>query len=126
MNLMEQRGGGFARMRDTMLNHGLDALLYSHQDGYFVATIQGPNGNYERLKLSERAVGFITPAVEAQLNERQKTIMVQVQREGEHCGKNRIARLMRQHQFKARQKRRFVPRTTRSDHDLPIAPNLLA
>jgi ATP-dependent DNA helicase RecG len=83
LNLMEQRGSGFARMRDAMLNHGLDAPLYAQQDGYFVATFQGPQGNYERLKLPDDAVGFITPAVEAQLNERQKKIMVQVQREGE-------------------------------------------
>jgi predicted HTH transcriptional regulator len=34
------------------------------------------------LALPEGAGGFITPAVEAQLNERQKKIMVQVQREG--------------------------------------------
>jgi transposase InsO family protein len=33
---------------------------------------------------------------------------------------------MCQHQFKSRQKRSFVPRTTHSDHDLPIAPNWLA
>lgn len=33
---------------------------------------------------------------------------------------------MRQTQWQARQKRRFVPRTTQSDHDLPIAPNGLA
>jgi predicted HTH transcriptional regulator len=82
MNLMEQRGSGFARMRDAMLNHGLDVPIYAQQDGYFVATFQGPDGNYDRLKLSEPAVGFITPAVEAQLNERQKKIMVQVQKEG--------------------------------------------
>jgi ATP-dependent DNA helicase RecG len=82
LNLMEQRGSGFARMRDAMLNHGLDAPLYAQQDGYFVVTFQGPNENYERLKLPDDAVGFITPAVEAQLNERQKKIMVQVQREG--------------------------------------------
>ncbi|HEY3856430.1 MAG TPA: ATP-binding protein [Verrucomicrobiae bacterium] len=82
MNLMEQRGSGFARMRDTMLNHGLDAPLYAQQDGYFVVSFYGPNGNYDRLKASADAVHFITPAVEAQLNERQKKIMVQVQREG--------------------------------------------
>lgn len=82
MNLMEQRGSGFARMRDTMLNHGLEAPLYAQQDGYFVATFQGPNGNYERLRLPNDAVGFISPSVEAQLNDRQKGIMVQVQREG--------------------------------------------
>jgi putative transposase len=49
-----------------------------------------------------------------------------LQREGHRCSKNRVARLMRQNQLKARQKRRFVPRTTQSDHDLPIAPNWLA
>ncbi len=82
MKLMEQRGSGFARMRDAMLNHGLDAPLYAQQDGFFVVTFQGPNQNYERLKLPEGAGGFITPAIEAQLNARQKKIMIQVQREG--------------------------------------------
>jgi putative transposase len=49
-----------------------------------------------------------------------------LRRDGHRCGKNRVARLMRQNHLKARQKRRFVPRTTQSDHDLPIAPNWLA
>jgi putative transposase len=49
-----------------------------------------------------------------------------LRRSGERCGKNRVARLMRQNQLRARQKQRFVPRTTQSDHDLPIAPNWLA
>ena len=82
MNLMEQRGSGFARMRDTMLNHGLDAPLYGQQDGFFVVTFRGPNGNYERLKLPDGATGLITTAVEAQLNDRQKKIMIQAQKEG--------------------------------------------
>jgi putative transposase len=49
-----------------------------------------------------------------------------LRRDGERCGKNRVARLMSQNQMRARQKRRFVPRTTQSDHDCPIAPNWLA
>ena len=49
-----------------------------------------------------------------------------LRRDGERCGKNRVARLMRELQLQARQKRRFVPRTTQSDHDQPIAPNWLA
>jgi transposase InsO family protein len=49
-----------------------------------------------------------------------------LRRLGRRCGKNRIARLMRQAHLQARQKRRFVPHTTRSDHDQPIAPNRLA
>jgi transposase InsO family protein len=53
-------------------------------------------------------------------------IQAALRREGVRCGKNRIARLMRQNHLRARQKRRFVPRTTQSDHDQPIAPNWLA
>jgi transposase InsO family protein len=53
-------------------------------------------------------------------------IQAVLRRDGQRCGKNRIARLMRDNGLKARQKRRFVPRTTQSDHDLPIAPNWLA
>ena len=49
-----------------------------------------------------------------------------LQRQGHGCGKNRVARLMRQAGLRAQQKRRFVPRTTQSHHDLPIAPNWLA
>ena len=53
-------------------------------------------------------------------------IQVALRRKGVRCGKNRIARLMRENQWRARQKRRFVPRTTQSDHGLPIAANWLA
>jgi predicted HTH transcriptional regulator len=80
--LMEQRGSGFARMRDAMLNHGLDAPAFTEQDGYFVVTFPGPNGNYDRLKVPAGAAGLITPAIESQLNERQKKIMVEVQQSG--------------------------------------------
>ena len=52
-------------------------------------------------------------------------IQAALQRQGEHCGKNRIARLMRQAHLYARQKRRFVPHTTRSDYHQPVAPNWL-
>ena len=45
---------------------------------------------------------------------------------GERCGKNRIARLMRAQGLRARQKRRFRPRTTDSRHGHPIAANWLA
>jgi transposase InsO family protein len=53
-------------------------------------------------------------------------IAAALRRQGQRCGKNRVARLMRENHLRARQKRHFVPRTTQSDHDLPIAPNWLA
>ena len=80
--LMEQRGTGFARMRDAMLDHGLEAPAFTEQDGYFVVTFPGPNGNYDRLKVPAGAAGFVTPAVEAQLNDRQKKILAEVYKSG--------------------------------------------
>jgi transposase InsO family protein len=44
--------------------------------------------------------------------------------EGRRVGVNRVARLMRRHGIQGRRKRR-APRTTDSEHALPIAPNLL-
>jgi putative transposase len=45
--------------------------------------------------------------------------------EGHEIGRHRTARLMRENQLVARQKRRFK-RTTDSEHAWPIAPNLVA
>jgi len=53
-------------------------------------------------------------------------IQIALGRAGERCGKNRIARLMRQQGLRAKQKRRFRPLTTQSQHRLPVAENWLA
>lgn len=45
---------------------------------------------------------------------------------GYACSENRIARLMQEHGLQAEAAPRFVPCTTDSDHDLPVAPNRLA
>jgi putative transposase len=50
----------------------------------------------------------------------------ELQSRGYECSENRIARLMREHDLRAQTQPRFVPRTTDSKHDLPIAPNRLA
>jgi transposase InsO family protein len=44
---------------------------------------------------------------------------------GHHCGRHRVARLMRRAGLRARMKRRYRV-TTRSEHRHPTAPNLLA
>ena len=75
LSVMEQRGSGFARMRDAMLNHGLDEPKIDQQDGYFVVTLTGPAGNYDRIKTPSDASGPITPAMEAQLNDRQRRMV---------------------------------------------------
>ena len=53
-------------------------------------------------------------------------IMQALRKNGWRCGKNRIARLMRSRGLRVRQKRRFRPKTTQSDHQLPVVPNWLA
>ncbi len=71
---IEERGSGFLRMREQMLNHGLDLPLISTDTGYFQVTFPGPGENIERLHVPEQLMQ-VTPAVEAQLNERQRKMM---------------------------------------------------
>jgi transposase InsO family protein len=49
----------------------------------------------------------------------------EIRARGLHVGEKRVARLMREHGIRPRQKRRFR-KTTDSKHQQPIAPNLLA
>jgi len=46
-------------------------------------------------------------------------------KQGIRCGKNRVARIMRDYAIRAKQARRFRPITTDSRHSLPVAENLL-
>jgi putative transposase len=45
--------------------------------------------------------------------------------EGEAVSENTVAKLMRRSGIRAKTKKKFVPRTTDSTHDRPVAPNLL-
>jgi len=69
-------------MREAMLKHGLEEAKIEQQDGYFVVTLSGPAGNYDRIKTPAHSTGLVTPAVEAKLNERQKRIMIEAQQAG--------------------------------------------
>jgi putative transposase len=51
-------------------------------------------------------------------------IHAELKEQGISCGRRRVARLMQENQLSARKKRRKV-RTTDSNHQFPIAPNLL-
>ncbi len=51
-------------------------------------------------------------------------MVYELREQGFDVGRRRIARLMKENGMEARQKRRFK-RTTDSNHDNPIAPNLL-
>jgi predicted HTH transcriptional regulator len=74
---IEERGSGFRRMQDQMLDHGLDPPILGTDTGYFQITFPGPYDNVERLRVPEKQ-RLVTRAVEAQLNERQKRIIQHV------------------------------------------------
>jgi putative transposase len=44
---------------------------------------------------------------------------------GERACENTVAKLMRDHGIRAKAKKKYVPRTTDSAHDRPVAPNVL-
>ncbi len=71
---IEERGSGFRRMTDQMLDHGLDRPLIGTDTGYFQVTFPGPGGEIDRIRIPESRL-IVTPAVEAQLNERQRRIL---------------------------------------------------
>jgi len=52
-------------------------------------------------------------------------IHAELRRQGEACGKNRVARVMREAGLRGKCRKRFKPQTTDSKHDFPIAPNLV-
>jgi predicted HTH transcriptional regulator len=78
---LEERGSGFRRMRQSMRDHGLEAPLLGSLDGYFEVIFKGPGNDLDRLTVPTSAL-LVTPAIEAQLSERQKKIMAQAVREG--------------------------------------------
>jgi len=82
LDLMEQRGTGFEKIRAALLDHGLEPHILEKRDGYFKVILPGPDGDYDRIRTPKDAQGLVPPSVEAELNDRQKQIMVQVQTEG--------------------------------------------
>jgi predicted HTH transcriptional regulator len=79
---IEERGSGFRRMRDQMLDHGLDQPLLGTDTGYFQVTFPGPGDDIDRIRVPETRL-VVTPAVEALLNDRQKRILARVLEVGE-------------------------------------------
>ena len=48
---IEERGSGFRRMREQMLNHGLDQPLIGTDTGYFQITFPGPGDDIDRIRV---------------------------------------------------------------------------
>ncbi|MHB0980500.1 MAG: ATP-binding protein [Thermoleophilia bacterium] len=71
---IEERGSGFRRMWDQMLDHGLDQPVLGTDTGYFQITFPGPGDNIERIRVPDDRLR-VTPAIEAHMNERQRSIL---------------------------------------------------
>jgi predicted HTH transcriptional regulator len=80
---IEERGSGFRRMHDQMLDHGLDQPRLGTETGYFQVTFPGPGDDVKRIRVpAGSTVQIMPPSVEAQLNQRQKKIVARILKEG--------------------------------------------
>ena len=74
---IEERGSGFRRMREQMQDHGLDEPLLSTDTGYFQVTFRGPGEHLDQIRVPESRL-LVTPAIEAQLTERQRDMVARL------------------------------------------------
>ena len=96
-------------------------VLGVSRSGYY-AWLQRPQGlspQEERLRLAIRAAHQRTRRTHGT-----RRLQHELAEDGFAVGRNRLARLRLELGIRCRRKRRFVV-TTRSAHDLPVAPNLL-
>ncbi len=82
LRLMDQRGSGIGRMKNAMLDHGLDAPVYDETEGFFKVTMKGPGDKLDRLQLPKNTTSAIPLSVEKQMNDRQKKILEKAVKDG--------------------------------------------
>ena len=102
----------------------LCATLDVTRSGYYAWQAAGPSAREQ----ADAALLADVQAIHAQHQKRYGAprIRQELKKRGQRHGTKRIARLMRADGLRGRCARRYVPRTTDSDHDQPIAPNRLA
>jgi len=113
-------------IRQMAVEFGVGLLcetLGASKSGYHAWRSRGPSA---RAKADER-LGQKICAIHAAHRGRYGAprIREELRDLGEPCARKRVARLMRQQELRGVQKRAFRPKTTNSNHDGPIAPNLL-
>ena len=113
------------------------AWVYEHKNDYRITTMChllniSRNSYYHWVKYGDSKEDTqLVSLIKVIFNESYKTygtrrIKEAIARQyGQVISRRRIARIMKQEALKARNKHRFKPQTTSSDHDFPIAPNLL-
>jgi putative transposase len=94
------------------------------RSGYYAWCVRQPSARQQANTQLLAAIQILRQSEEAAYGSPRLT--AELQARGYRCSENRIARLMRAHGLRAQARPRFVPCTTASDHDEPIAPNRLA
>jgi len=102
----------------------LCATFEVSRSGYYAWQAAGPSARAQ----ADAALLADVQAIHAQHHKRYGAPRIgqELKKRGQRHGTKRIARLMRADGLRGRCARRYVPRTTDSDHDQPIAPNRLA
>lgn len=91
--------------------------------GYYAHAGRPPSKHETR----DAALGAKIAAIHARSGKRYGSPRVheELREEGEHVSRKRVSRLMKEQDLRGKRRRRFRV-TTESEHDLPIAPNVLA
>lgn len=121
---MNERYQRIAAMEKEYLLSDLCAALAVSRSGYYAWRDRAPSARQVANERLLQEMQDLRQGAEAAYGSPRMT--VELQSRGHACSENRVARLMRRHDLRAQVRSRFVPCTTDSDHDEPIAPNLLA
>jgi putative transposase len=91
--------------------------------GYYAHTRRPPSKHAER----DAVLGAKIAAIHAQSDRRYGSPRVhdELREDGEHVSRKRVCRIMKERDLRGKRRRRYRV-TTQSEHDLPIAPNVLA
>jgi putative transposase len=117
----------YQRMKALATDYPLKALCEAFEvsrSGYYAWRDRAPSARQEANHRLVAQIEILRQGEEACYGSPRMT--EELQARGHACSENRVARLMRAHGLRAQGARRFVPCTTDSDHDEPIAPNRLA
>lgn len=110
-------------LADDYQTEELVEALDVSRSGYYAWKNRGPSA-------WEQSNAVLMEEIEVIYDKSRKTygsprVTKELQQRGYPCGENRVARLMRQEGLQGMQKKRYRPKTTDSNHDSPISPNLL-
>ncbi len=114
----------------------METLVQDYSIGELAGTLElAPSGfhahRHKAGRLRRRQDALLRPLIEQAFARSRRTygsprLRMDLRHSGHRCGKNRVARLMREAGLRAKQKRRYRPRTTDSSHGHKIAQNLLS